>query len=89
MDVSIASNILILIHAPLPTNPLYTLLQDSYPGLLKHSERILDLAFPKEHYTGERVHSPAILPPVPFANPIIQLGRSIHRTLQNVLPVAT
>jgi sorting and assembly machinery component 37 len=82
----VASHILLLKHAPLLNNHLLPLLKESHPALVEHAERILALAFPTN--TGDTVHGDVEVIQAPHANPIIQLGRAVGRTLQAVLPVA-
>jgi len=46
LDITLAAQLLVLVHAPLPSNPIYDLLKDSHPALLEHAQAVMDVAFP-------------------------------------------
>jgi len=48
LDVTLAAQLLLFVHAPLPSNPIYDLLKDSYPALLEHAQAVMETAFPQD-----------------------------------------
>ncbi|PVF98821.1 hypothetical protein CPB86DRAFT_825519 [Serendipita vermifera] len=84
LDMEIASFILVFIHAPVAKNPVSKLLNESYPSLVDHSERILSLAFPS---TPNNTSSRPKVSHAPYANPVVQLGRAIGRMVYSVTPL--
>ena len=47
LDITLAAQLLVLVHAPLPSNPIYDLLKNSYPALLEHAQAVMKAAFPR------------------------------------------
>jgi len=45
LDITLAAQLLLLVHAPLPSNPIYDLLKETYPALLEHAEAVMKAAF--------------------------------------------
>jgi hypothetical protein len=45
LDITLAAQLLVLVYAPLPSNPIYDLLKDSYPTLLDHALAVMKVAF--------------------------------------------
>lgn len=48
VDITLAAQLLVLAHAPLPSNPIHDLLKDSYPALLEHAQAVMKVAFPRD-----------------------------------------
>lgn len=48
LDITLAAQLLVLVRAPLPSNPIYELLKDSYPALLEHGQAVMEAAFPRD-----------------------------------------
>jgi sorting and assembly machinery component 37 len=48
LDITLAAQLLVLVRAPLPSNPIHELLKDSYPALLEHGQAVMEAAFPRD-----------------------------------------
>lgn len=48
LDITLAAQLLVLVHAPLPSNPIHDLLKDSHPALLEHAQAVKKAAFPRD-----------------------------------------
>jgi len=48
LDITLAAQLLVLMRAPLPSNPIYDLLKGSYPALLEHAEAVMTVAFARD-----------------------------------------
>lgn len=77
MDLTLASRILLLIHAPLPNPALKDLINTSYPSLVSHATRIHTLAFPASS------PRPRILPP-PRVNALNVLKSSLSHLFKRI-----
>ena len=48
LDITLVAQLLVLAHAPLPSNPIHDLLKASYPALLEHAQAVMKVAFPRD-----------------------------------------
>ncbi len=63
MDLVLAAHILLLVQAPLPDTLLSSLLSSSYPTLLLHARRVLEIAAPSARVLPpERYSLSALIP---------------------------
>ena len=61
----LAAHVLLLIQAPLPDTLLSSLLSSSYPTLLLHARRVLEIAVPSAHILPPERYSLTALIPYP------------------------
>ena len=65
MDLVLAAHVLLLIQAPLPDTLLSSLLSSSYPTLLLHARRVLEIAAPSARLLPPEQYSLSALIPCP------------------------
>lgn len=80
LDCQVAACILLLRNAQTAKNPIPALLDEFYPKIAEHSDRILSLAFPAD----EKAKAQVTVGVASHANPLVQLGRAVHRVIKSV-----